>query len=117
MALNRFRNSGAGRFCANAASASLDTLRQTTKSNPGSGIPPAMALASAALLGVVSTFSWSNVLSAGKYQELMDQKHLREEKENTQEDALQAGQWELSGAGANEVAAVARREFEGLFKS
>ena len=47
----------------------------------------------------------------------MDQKHLREEKENTQEDALQAGQWELSGAGANEVAAVARREFEGLFKS
>jgi hypothetical protein len=27
----------------------------------------AMALASAALLGIVSTFSWSNVLSAGKY--------------------------------------------------
>ena len=85
-----FRNSAAARVLSDTAQASLDTLRQTTKSNPGSGIPPgtrvnrvqashaalssathrrclaAMALASAALLGIVSTFSWANVLNAGK---------------------------------------------------
>lgn len=117
MALDRFfRNSTAGRVLADAASASLDTLRQTTKSSPGSGIPPAMALASAALLGIVSTFSWSNVLSAGKYKELMEQKHERQERERTQEDPQEASQWDLSGSGATEVAAVARKEFEGLIK-
>lgn len=75
-----------------------------------------MALASAALLGVVSTFSWSNVLSAGKYKELMEQKHEREERDKTQEDSQEASQWGLGGSGATEVAAVAKREFEGLFK-
>ena len=34
------RNSSAARMLTNTASASLDTLKQTTKSNPGSGIPP-----------------------------------------------------------------------------
>ena len=34
------RTSSAGRMLSSTASASLETLRQTTQSNPGSGIPP-----------------------------------------------------------------------------
>ena len=48
--------------------------------------------------------------------ELMEQKHDREERDKTQEDSQEASQWGLGGSGAIEVAAVAKREFEGLFK-
>jgi len=48
--------------------------------------------------------------------ELMEQKHERQERERTQEDSEEASQWDVSGSGATEVAAVARKEFEGLFK-
>ncbi len=46
----------------------------------------------------------------------MEQKHERQERERTQDDSQEASQWDLSGSGATEVAAVARKEFEGLFK-
>ena len=46
----------------------------------------------------------------------MEQKHERQERERTQEDSQEASQWDLSGASATEVVAVARKEFEGLFK-
>ena len=46
--------------------------------------------------------------------ELMEQKHERQERERTQEDSQEASKWDLSGSGATEVAAVARKEVEGF---
>lgn len=46
----------------------------------------------------------------------MEQKHEREERDKTQEGSQEASQWGLAGSGATEVAAVAKREFEGIFK-
>lgn len=107
------RNSSAARMLTYTASASLDTLKQTTKSNPGSGIPPAMALASAALLGVVSTFSWSNVLNEGKLKGLLEEKHQRQELEQQQEELQDEGQW---SAATGQLANAARRELESLLR-
>lgn len=102
----------------------------------------AMALASAALLGVVSTYSWSNVLDKGKLNgkpfralhtvllvlpafltassfasELLEQKHQKEEQQEQQQlqEELQE-QWGIAGRASAQVAHAAKRELEHLLR-
>ena len=112
----------------------------TDKSEPT--IVAAMALASAALLGVISTFSWSNVLNEGKLKgslscvlissgqwelsrctssvlsasELLEQKHQKQAQEQRQEEGQEGGQWGIAGKAAAEVANASRRELESLLR-
>ncbi|KAL3161432.1 hypothetical protein ABBQ32_010317 [Trebouxia sp. C0010 RCD-2024] len=103
------------RWLSSTAHASLETLKQTTRSNPGSGIPPAMALASAALLGVVSTFSWSNVLKADNLKANVQQKQATQEGSPEGSDAAIGTETDYSSA--SDFGASARQEIQGLIRS
>ncbi|KAL3161812.1 hypothetical protein ABBQ38_008904 [Trebouxia sp. C0009 RCD-2024] len=75
----------------------------------------AMALASAALLGVVSTFSWSNVLKADNLKANVQQKPARQQ--GSQEGSDADTDTETDYSSATDFAASARREIQGLIRS
>lgn len=74
-----------------------------------------MALASAALLGVVSTFSWSNVLNADNLKANVQQKQARQQG-NQESPGGDIGH-ETDFSSGTDFAAAARREIAGLIRS
>lgn len=63
-----------------------------------------MALAGAALLGVVSTFTWSNVLKSGKADALLLGQNVSGHEDPTgDEDGLSISRWDLLDNGTGQA--------------